>query len=83
MLKIQLGVEAPTDVERVLKAFGKKLGLDRPATPEEVKADLVKYIQQTVTQQETNALYTAAGDAAAQIPPVGVDGDKPTPEGKK
>lgn len=72
-MKVQLGIDVPSDVERVLNAFGRKLVLGRPATPEEVHDDLAKYIQQTVQMQE----QSAASSAAAQIPPVSINGDKP------
>jgi hypothetical protein len=66
-------VEAPTDVDRVANAFGKKLNLDGPATPEDIAQDLGKYVQQVVQQQEQAALFNKANQAAAKIPPVGVD----------
>jgi hypothetical protein len=72
-VKIQLGVEAPSDVERVAKAFGKKLGLDGPATVDDIEEDLKKYVQGVVQQQEQAALYDAANRAAQKIPPVGID----------
>ena len=77
-MKMQLEVMAPTDSERVANAFGKKLNLDGPATAEDIAQDLAKYVQMTVQQQEQQALMNKASQAAAKIPPVGVD----TPESK-
>lgn len=75
-MKIQLGVEAPSDVERVANAFGTKFGLDRPATAQEIAADLGRYIKDTVRGQE----QTKAVQAVDQLPPVDVESElEPTP----
>ena len=71
-MKVQLAVEAPADVERVLSAFGAKLGLEGPATPEQVGADLGRYVQDTVRGQE----QTAAVQIANALPPVDVEPEK-------
>jgi len=80
-MKMQLAVEAPTDVDRVANAFGKKLNLDGPATAEDVAQDLANYVKMTVQQQESQAIFTKAQQAAAKIPPVGVDSETPLPGG--
>ena len=84
-MKVQLGVEAPGDVERVANAFGKKLNLDGPATAEDIAQDLGKYVQQVVQQQESQSVFTKAQQAAAKIPPVGIDvpDSMPVKDGRK
>jgi hypothetical protein len=71
MISITLTVNDP-DAARVAAAFGKKLGLAIPATEEDVKNDMVKYVQQVTLQQEQVALVQDATQAGAQIVPVAV-----------
>jgi hypothetical protein len=85
-MELRMEVELPSDVERITKAFGKKLGLDRPATKEEIAKDLAGYIKTVTHMSEQTALVVAANEAATNLPPIGIDVPEekpPTAKGKK
>jgi hypothetical protein len=50
---------APQDA-RLVAAFGNKLGLGRPATAAEIKADIIAYITRCVAEDEARMLALAA-----------------------
>jgi hypothetical protein len=77
-MDLKMIIELPSDVERVANAFGAKLGLEGPATVEDIEKDVALYIQNTTRGWE----QTRAVQVANELPPVGIS-TEPKPEGKK
>ena len=79
-MDLRVAIELPSDIERVANAFGAKLGLEGPATVEDIEKDVALYIQNTTRGWE----QTKAVQVANELPVVGVDTpDVPKVEKKK